>query len=212
MYRRSSTYEEDERNLSKKINTNTTRRKISDLLCGMMDYSYLISSVSYNLFWLYYFNSLSENVNVVHHSSHSNCIDATNWIQYIRTWSAFCLVKSFLMITLTKICCSNENDITMLCLLIKIMTSFIPSLILILAIPDEITHYISNGRNIVIVENKEREQCNDLITALNLYEKVESWYILMILSMFCFIPLGAICMALKEMWKSRKYINKEKLI
>lgn len=217
--RKSSTYlDQNELNLllDNENKKNNKRKKITDAICYLIHYISLIPTVVYNTVWFFYLKSLLEKADIFLDSidkiQNKSCHDIINWTNYAFAWTIIANIKAILLLVCAKFCCGQENDCNMFCLLIKSLTSLIPSFIFVIKIPDYVKSYNYSSETIPI--NNEANHnltilCDNIANTISSFYHWEYGYVLFALSIFCLIPLGAACMGLKEYWKSRGYNKNE---
>jgi hypothetical protein len=179
----------DNLNIDELLNSN--KAKATDIICGLLNYFSLIPTLVYNTAWFFYIKGLLENAN---DEQVAQCPHLYNWINYADTWVIISNIKALLLLGCTRICCGNENDINMLCLLVKSLTSLFVSFIFVINIP---THLYDSP--------DDDSVCSRIEIALGLFYKFEYTYVLSILLLFCLIPIGGCLVGLKEYIKSRSY-------
>jgi hypothetical protein len=212
--KRSSTLDEDAINrLIEEESNKKSSKKITDILCGLMDYFTFIPAIVYNLYFFFLLKRLFEKINIngmigtEDYINDNNCFSLYNWAENIFSWTVISLVKSFMFIMCAKLCCGGENDVTIFCMLIKAVTSFIPSVFFVIKLSGLIEGY-EKLREIGI-NDKILPYCDPISTAVESYYQFEYLYIVCISCLVCFVPFGAFCMGLKEIWKSRGYTKDE---
>lgn len=167
-------------------------KKTTDVICGLLNYFSLIPTLIYNIIWFFYFRSILENLN--EQEVYTQCPDMFNWNHYALNWVIISFFKALFFLCFARLCCGDENDCNMICLLIKSLTSLVPAIIFTIKMPDHINAYRST------------DACIQLENTAKLFYKCEYIYVLFILILICFVPfLGAFGMGLKEYLKSRSY-------
>lgn len=187
-----------------------TKKKFTDLICSLVNYFSLIPTLIYNAIWFFYFKSLLEsiggdNMPPALEREVQGCEELYHWINYSLTWVIVCFSKGLFFLICVRICCGADNDCNMFCLLIKTLTSLIPCIFFIVKIPDHVNNYKSLNLNLTQGAEVEayRRICNNMADELDLFYKWEYAYMMLTISLFCFVPAGAVLMCLKEYLKSR---------
>jgi hypothetical protein len=211
-----SSYQEDEEVINKLLENEMNQRrktKFTDFLCSLINYVSLIPTLIYSAVWYFYLKSVLENFineDALLQGQVQGCLELYQWVNYCLTWTMISFFKAVFLLTCVKLCCGGENDCNLCCLLIKSISSLIPSIIFVLKLPDTINNY--NVYNTNVIELKDNNLlkigCDNMASTLSLYYKWEYSYVLFVLLLFCLIPAGAMAMCFKEIWKSRGY-NKE---
>ncbi len=211
-----SSYQNDEEvinELLKDENTPRRKTKIADLILSLINYISLIPTLVYSAIWYYYLKTSLEyfvNEDALLEGQIQGCVELYHWVNYCLTWSMISFLKATFLLACVKLCFGGENDCNMCCLIIKSISTVIPSIIFVLKLPDTVNNYKIYNTN--VMDFKENDMlkvgCDNMANTLSLYYKWEYSYVLSVLFLFCFVPAGAICMCLKEVWKSRGY-NKE---
>lgn len=191
-----------------------SKKKFTDLLCSLVNYFSLVPTLAYNTIWFFVFKRVLEKFGeALPHNIDTEiqgCSDIYNWLNYALSWNIICFSKALILLSCVKFCCGGENDCNMCCLLIKSLTSLIPSMMFVIKIPEIVSNYKTYTINLSSSINQTIQiNCDNLANELNLFYRWEYAYILFLVSLFCLIPFGAVLMCLKEFWKSRGY-NKEK--
>lgn len=205
--RKSSGYLTDEN--IKKIKSHNV--KLTDYLCSLLTYISLIPTLIYNLVWYFTFrNNLEKfekfNMSLIQ-SEIRGCSAIYDWGNNIILWTIISFFKGIVLLLVSKLCCGDENDCNMLCIIIKSLTSFIPGIIFLYILPDVVNKYDSYIK-ISDEFSKMKLICDELATSIYNYYTFEYFYVISIISIICFIPFAAGCMCLKEIWKSQGYSNK----
>src|SRR3954462_4281033 len=104
----------EELNFDELINSNKT--KTTDLICDLLNYLSLIPTLVYNTAWFFYIRSLLENAK---DEEVTHCPQLYNWINYADIWVIISNLKALFFLGCIRLCCGNENDTNILCLLIK---------------------------------------------------------------------------------------------
>ena len=91
--------------------------------------------------------------------------------------------------------CGNENDCNIVCLMLKSFTSYFPSI------------YITY--TFFVLENNEIEkysnECKTLYSSALSFYYLERTYFIFFSCVLAIIPVGAVLMVMKELWKGRSY-------
>jgi hypothetical protein len=189
--------------------------KVTDYLCSIITYFSLIPTIIYNLVWFFTFRNILENFEKLKFSHNQSeirgCTAIYNWGNNLILWTIISFFKAIFLLLGSKLCCGDENDCNMLCIIIKSLTSFIPGIIFIYILPDVVHNYSFYTHNHISVSgefSKMQSICDELATAIYKYYTWEYSYVILILLIFCFIPFAAGCMCVKEIWKSRGYSKK----
>ncbi len=188
------------------------RTKFTDWIFASLIYIILVPTLAYNAVW--YFNLKSS---LIHLSNEEwigiqGCEDVFNWVNYSLTWVLVCFFKALFLLFCYSVCCSGENDCTMVCVLFKSLTSLIPNLFFIMKIPDYVKNYQTYALNAINIANYDeslRASCDLMASTLFSYYRWEYAYMIFVLGAFCFIPAGAALMCLKEFWKGLNYHRDE---
>ena len=164
------------------------RKKICDNCCSIINYISLIPTLVYNAFSIYYiisFLGLFEN----------DCNYFQRVTSSILNWNIISLAKAMIFLLCSKVICGAENDCNILCLVIKIFTSYVPSIFFLLYLYED-----STESNIL-----EKEKCKIYDNFIVFTLQVEKAYFYFITCLIAMIPVGSLIMVCKELWKSRKY-------
>jgi len=186
--------------------------KITNLLCYLSNYITLVPTLMYNTIWFFKFKYVIENIGgeimpLDLENNIQGCTDLYHWVNYCITMTLFSFFKGLFLLGLSKLCCGEENDCNICCLIFKGITSLVPSIIIVIEIPDLIKKY--KAISIINSSMNLKSKCDDLAVNLYAYYNWEYAYMLIITIIFCSIPAGAILMCIKEIWKSRGY-NEDK--
>ena len=176
-----------------------TIAKITDFACRMIEYIAFIPTLVYNLFFLIYFHNIinfNQNVNL-------GCQSLVKWKGYIITICKVNLTKAFLFLCTSKLCCGNENDLNVLCVGLKALTSFIPSLVFIFKLRHVLDSF--EGAKHQIYHLETLQACTSLWEGEIIFLKYEEIYCWFIIGIIGLIVIGSLLAALKEVWKSRGY-------
>ena len=176
-----------------------TIAKITDFVCSMIEYITFIPTLVYNIFFLIYFT------NIVNYNQNlsTGCSFLIKWKGYIITICKLNLTKAFLFLCTSKLCCGNENDLNVFCVVLKALTSFIPSLIFIFKLKDVIEDFDRSKGQIYHMDTMQ--SCTALWEGEIIFKKYEELYCWFIIGITCLIIIGTVLAALKEVWKSRGY-------
>lgn len=178
---------------------NESHKKKIDFRCDLINYFSLFPTLIYNVYFFLHLKNILENIQ---ESEIDTCSDLFHWTNYTLTWCIFSFLKALFFLFVVKLCIGNENDCNIFCLLLKILTSLVPSIVFILNIPD----YTNKFQNSKIENLSNAEQhCLNMTVALNYFYKWEYAYILFILFIVLSIPCSTFIMGLKEYIKSRGY-------
>lgn len=167
------------------------KHKISDICFNLITYISLIPTVTYNILWIYFIGSALIHIQ---EENIQTCKEIVIWTKYAFIWSIIATIKACFFLCFVQYCCGNENDCSFFCLLVKSITSFIPSLIFLFKMP-----YTLNPSKL------STSECEHISLLNYYYINFEYSYVIFFLSIICLIPLGAILVGLKEAWRSRKY-------
>jgi|LauGreDrversion4_2_1035121.scaffolds.fasta_scaffold350964_1 hypothetical protein len=209
-----SSYLNDEDAISQTLQQESALRnktKFTDWLFSSLIYIILIPTLIYNAVW--YFNLKSSlllltNEDWINENRIQGCGDVFNWVNYSLTWVIICFFKALFLLLCYSVCCSGENDCTMVCVMFKSLTSLLPSLIYIVKIPEYVKNYqvySINAINLTGVDETLRASCDLMASTLFSYYRWEYSYMIFLLGVFCFILAVAACMCLKELWKGLNY-------
>jgi hypothetical protein len=208
--------EEELNDLLAEPSIKSKKTKFTDLICSLMNYISLFPTIVYNVIWFFHMKKLLEQIGNDNLDDSidlhiKGCSIIFNWANYIVSWTLVALIKGIILLVCSKMFCGNENDCNVLCLLIKTFTSLIPGIIFVLKIPDNISNYkiLRINSDINQIDPVKKFHCDELANAVFLFYKWEYAYVIFLLFVFCFIPFGAVCMCLKEFWKSRGYTTKD---
>jgi hypothetical protein len=164
------------------------KKKRCENCCSFINYISLIPTLVYNAFSIYYivsFLGLFEN----------DCSYFQKVISSILNWNIVSLIKAMIFLLCSKIICGAENDCNILCLVIKIFTSYVPCIFFLLYLYDDPV------KNSII----EKEKCTIYENFILFTLQVEKVYFYFITSLIAMIPVGSLLMVCKELWRSRKY-------
>ncbi len=189
------------------LNREKPCKRITDILCYLSNYISLVPTLIYNVIWFFTFRDviLSVGGEILFSEIETNikgCADLYNWANYSMTWTTISFYKALFLLAIVKICCGSENDCNIFCLLIKSITSLIPTIIFVLNVPDIVKLYRSYNMNNI---SELKDKCDILADTIQRYYRYEYLYMLSILLAFSLIPIGAMLMCLKEVWKTRGY-------
>jgi hypothetical protein len=185
--------------------------KFTDWLFSSLFYIILIPTLIYNAVW--YFNLknsllLISNEDWISENRIKGCYDVFNWVNYSLIWVLVCFFKALFLLLCYSICCSGENDCTIMCVLFKSLTSLLPSLLYIIKIPEYVGNYNVYSRNVTNltgVDEAGRTSCDLMASTLFSYYRWEYSYMIFVLGVFCFIVAAVMCYCLKELWKGLNY-------
>lgn len=175
----------------------STKKIITDKFCNLLNYISLLLSFIYNL---YFFTVLKNDLFLIPDDTNQNkinlnhCNDLCITAGYIISWNIISICKSFILLFLCRVCFGDENDCNWFCLVIKALSSFIPSIVFCL----RLRKYI----DFTVIETDKI--CENLRMNINNFLDWEMFYIMGIISCVCLIPLGAFLVGLKEYYKSTK--------
>ncbi len=215
-----TSYLNDEDIIDELINNEKTiksRKKISDIICSNLNYFSLVPSLIYNATWIFVIKSALEKMGSEEPSLEKaieGCSEIYNWAHYTLTWTIISFLKALFLLFCVKMCIGEGDDCNIICLAIKIITSVVPSLIFVFKLPLYVNNYNLFNKNSIDLEvaggnmsqmDGLKFSCDQLANNLNIFYRWEYAYVIFILFIFCGIPAGAICMCLKEAWKSRGY-------
>jgi hypothetical protein len=186
----------NEDDLLNEIIKNERKVKVTDIICSLINYFSLIPSIIYNTAWFFYLKSILEEMN---ENDISVCNAIFNWTNYATSLCIFPTIKALILLFCIKICVGEENDCNIFCFIVKMLTSFVPSILFVILIPNNINNYRIHLGDI------EVKECDKMSRTLNTFYKLEYAYMITILVLFCLIPFGAIATGFKEYWKSRGY-------
>lgn len=185
----------DEKFNSTKANKPNKKRLIN-ILISNINYFSLIPTFLYNSIFLYL--SINEILKRNTYSSNESCINMEDYLYLIVFWNVFSLVKSFVFIVFSNFLCESEYDCNAICLFLKIITSYIPSI-----------YFINSTKNLMsTVENlisSIESPCGIMINNILMFYKIEKIYFYFISSLFCLFPIMMVMIICKELWKTRKY-------
>lgn len=171
------------------------KQTTTDRICGIINYISLVPTIVYNSFWIYYI--FSQGDKVFSTPTTEDCQLLFNSISSISTWCFLALIKAMFFLFCSKMICGSENDCNVLCLLIKALTSYFPAI------------YFSYTLDYAtFLTPLQIEKCDASWNSVLQFVKFERIYIYFFTSLLALIPIGSILMALKELWKSRKYHEK----
>jgi hypothetical protein len=169
----------------------TEKRKTTDILCELLNYFSLVPTLAYNAYWYIYFKNILEKAT---DADLTHCHSINKWINYADVWVILSCIKAMFFLGCVRLCCGNENDTNMLCLLIKSLSSLFASFIFVIYIPGQLHHTY-----------EEETVCFNMEKALDMFYRCEYTYVLFVLLLFCLIPVGGCLVGLKEYIKSRSY-------
>ncbi len=162
------------------------KKKFTDLICSLINWVSLIVTTIYNVYWINLFHQILPNVE---DDQLKNCQEVFNWNNYCYTWVIISISKAFILLLCSQLSTGSEFDCNFFCLSIKILSSFIPSIVFVMKIP----YYGSN-----IFDSINDGACFSLYENLAKFYRYESNYLIFIVCL-CTIPiLGGIGMAIKE--------------
>ncbi len=191
------------------------KTKFTDFIFSSLIYIVLIPTLIYNVVWYFYLkNSLLflNNEEALGESNIQGCSDVYHWVNYSLTWTLVCFLKALFLLLCYSVCCGGENDCTIVCVIFKSLTSLIPSLFYIVKIPEYVNNYKVYTANAIKLTGENefvKAGCDNMADTLISYYRWEYAYLIFALSMFCFVPLGAVFMCLKECWKGRNYAKED---
>lgn len=186
--------------------------KLTDYICSILNYLSLIPTVIYNLIWFFYFRDILENLDNLNLQNEgidlTGCDAIYKMANNIIFWTIVSFLKGVILLLCSKVLCGNENDCNILCLIIKILTSFIPAVIFTYILPGLLSNYSFIETNHSDMFIKGKFLCENLAQTIHKFYTWELRYVIAILFCVCFIFFAAGCMCLKEIWRSRGYNNK----
>lgn len=169
----------------------------TDKLCSIINYVSLVPTLIYNTYWIYVLISDTRLGHIIDNINQSDeiCVNLSSSMSIILTWVIISTIKAFTFLLLSKLVCGSENDCNVLCVVIKGITSFIPSVYFYYKFSylSDITQIISDS------------PCELLYSYVNLFFSFEKAYIYFFLFLLFLVPFGAILTIFKELWKGRKY-------
>lgn len=185
--------------LNPKINT-------TDKICSIINWLTLLPTIIYNIVWLYLLKNAFEDVNItefeVNSTKSAECLNVFNSLNTIFVWVIVSLTKSIIFILFSKFLCSVESDCNILCLFIKGIASYLPSLYFIYSID-----YTMDIDNASVSSNDNSGCCSNLLYFAQLFYIMERYFVILFTSLLALIPIGSILMLIKELWRSRGYIE-----
>lgn len=186
--------------LNPKVNT-------TDRICGIINFISLVPTVIYNIAWLFLlknsFNGTDNQAFLEQIKLSTECSSLFNDLNTAFVWVIISLSKSVFFLLCAKMFCGNENDCNILCLILKAVTSYFPSMYFYfkldyaVKIPDGYLSQIGNGK------------CENLLYYTKYYYATERGYFIFFSILLLSIPFGSILMAFKELWKSQGYVVKD---
>lgn len=175
------------------------KKKLTDKFCNLLNYISLLLSFVYNI---YFFSLLKNDLLTipeyegVKNNHYSNICNEMSMIAgYIISWNIISISKAFILLFLCRACFGDDNDCNWFCLLVKALSSFIPSIIFCL----KLRKFVDFNDN-----NDVNQYCHNLNLHINKFFDWELYYIMGIISCICLIPAGALLVGMKEFYKSRK--------
>jgi hypothetical protein len=198
----------DEADLREILNpkTNTT-----DKICGILNYINLLPTLVYNLTWLFLLkNCFEENYEVFLNGVSQNTNDCTklhNSLNTVFIWAIINISKAIFFIVCSNIFCDSKvNDCNILCLVFKVLSTYIPSLYLLSSF-EYSTELDQNTLLASISQDENKALCGNLLYYTQKFYYYERSYVILVSSLLIMIPVGSILMALKELWKSKNYVK-----
>lgn len=167
-----------------------SKKKFTDIICGLINYASLIITLAYNIFWVITFHQILPKLEEEHIS---NCQDTYNWNNYYYIWTVISLTKALVFLLCAKFGSGSEFDCNFFCLLIKTLTSLIPCIFFVIKIP----YYGPNTFDKEIDKN-----CFTLYDNLARFYRYETYYLIFVVAISLSPIIGASAMALKEYIKS----------
>jgi len=190
----SSTNSFDEISNTKQSKPN--KKRLLHMLISNINYFSLVPTFIYNS--VFFYLCINEILNRNAYSSNESCMNMENYLYLIIFWNVFSLVKAFIFIIFSNFLCESEYDCNAICLLLKIIASYIPSI-----------YFINSTSNLMsLVESQDvtiESSCGSMIRNLLMFYKIEKMYFYFISSIFCLFPIMLVMIICKELWKTRKY-------
>jgi hypothetical protein len=181
-------------------NKPSTKKIITDKFCNLLNYISLFLSFVYNI---YFFTVLKNDLFAIpeyENQSHNNmnntnhCGELCLTASYIISWNLISIVKSFVLLFLCRVCFGDENDCNWFCLLVKALSSFIPSVVFSIKLRKYLDYtYIETN-----------PLCEKLRMHTSKFFDWEVYYVIGIITVICLIPAGAFLVGMKEYYKSRR--------
>ena len=201
----------DEADLREILNPKTNN---TDKICGILNYLNLLPTLIYNLTWLFLLKSCFEEINdeiFINEVSENSkdCAKLYNSLNTVFIWAIINIFKAlFFLICSNILCDSKVNDCNILCLIFKVLSSYIPSLFIFSSFEYSID---LNQKNLSesISQEKNKALCGNLLYYTQKFYFYEKYYVVLVSSLLIMIPVGSILMALKELWKSKNYVTEE---
>jgi hypothetical protein len=162
------------------------KKSFTDMFFNLISHCSFLFTIINNSFWIYVLSKTQLGINV---KDIECCSEAIGWNQAAYVYTTVILVKGIVSYT----CFQCEEECRLICITFKSFTSFIPSLYFLFK--------MNNRLPISLIT----EKCEDILIVNHYFINFEYAYVIFILSIFCFIPLGALCAGLKEAWKGRSY-------
>lgn len=167
-----------------------SKKRFTDVICGLINYVSLIITSAYNIFWVLNFHQILPKIEEDHIT---NCQEIFNWNNYYYIWVVISLIKAMLFLLCAKFGSSSEFDCNFFCLLLKTLSSLIPCVFFIIKIP----YYGPNTFNI-----EKETACFDLYDNMVRFYRYETYYLIFVIGL-CLSPIiGASGMGLKEYIKT----------
>jgi hypothetical protein len=190
---------ENELNLESK----PTQPKFTDKIFGIINFISLIPTLAYNIVWLFILKNVFENEDSFLESLRiSDDCSKLYWsLNTAFFWVVISLLKSIFFLLCARMICGSEIDCSFLCLLLKAITSYFPSIYFTYAF--EYSVEISRE----FIASLENKKCEKLVDYAQWFYTTERAYFIFFSILIGLIPVGSILVGLKELWKSKGYIK-----
>lgn len=187
----------------------TQKTNNTDKICAIINYTSFLPSVIYNLAWIFIlkgvFEELENNDSFFEEiKSCEECVVVCDAINRIFIWVVIFVLKNIFFIIFAKVLCERGDDCNILCLVVKSVTSFFPSVYLTYDL-DLVSSIKENSFSISNIRHKEN--LANILFYVKKYYTLENYYVSFFTILLILIPLGSILMALKELWKSKNYVS-----
>ena len=193
----------EEANLSQTMNKEP---KIGNYVCKIINYISLYPTIIYNIVWLYFLkNGFESIVNEEEFreeiSKNSDCLNLYESNNSILIWVIFYFTKAILFIISSYLICGQENDCNIICLFLKIITSYFPSVYCTY----QFSYAYELKSDFSMMSPQHKKLCNGFLFHAMTFYTFETYYCAVITFIFLFLIFGPFLMALKELWKANGY-------
>lgn len=197
------------------IHTVKSTGNTTDKICGVLNYLTFLPSLIYNICWIVFFKNIFLEMDSIESGQINEVfsIECPNIYEYLNfsfAYIVFSLIKSIVIVLLFSFLCTREGDCNIICLIIKILLSYFPSIYVLFSF--KIQELNSTFENILNNNSENFELyksiCFKMFQNVNSFYNMEYAYCCFISCLILTIPVGSILMAIKECCKGKNYLKK----